>query len=92
MKLLITFLILTTTIFFSVMTLSYMNKIISIKNFKKKDFENSMKTINEVEGILALPLDSFLNEATVKKTVSEEMFDLFIFEYEEFDYIYYVEK
>ena len=89
MKLVISFIMLMLILFFSVMTVETVNKIVMIRRKSETEYQKAVEVINQVERIQSLTLDSFLREISPKRVYTSSDATIYIFEVngKEFTYI-----
>lgn len=92
MKLNLNILILLIIFFLSGLSIKYTNNIVSNRLNKRNEIYNSLETINYIEGIQSLDLDSFLSSVLIKEKIITNNFYIYIYEYNGYDYIYLYNK
>jgi hypothetical protein len=78
------------TILFSILSYHYVVEIVKYRNLKNKEVYEALELINQVEEILSLPTQDFLNNYKIKSsipTISNEA-TVHIFEYQGYDFVY----
>ena len=73
---------------FSFLTLKYLNEILLFLDEKQNNIKNTTKIIEENERIQALDLDSFLSENLYNNTFKTDTATIFIYNIENYDFVY----
>ncbi|MDN5346165.1 MAG: hypothetical protein PWQ73_669 [Petrotoga sp.] len=90
MKVVLTFVIMISTLVFSVLSYHYTYQILEYRNLKEKEITEAFELMNEVEEIFALTPQEFLNSYEIKQSISATTKEatIHVFEYKGYDFVY----
>jgi len=90
LKVILTFVIMIPTLFFSVLSYEYTYRILEYRNLKEKEITEAFELMNKVEEIFALTPQEFFNDYEIKQSISTTTKEatIHVFEYEGYDFVY----
>lgn len=88
MKLILNFVSFLIIALFSLLTLKNVNVIQKFENEKRNNIKKATQIIEENERIQGLTLDSFLNEISIKKIYYTNSATIYVYQIEEYDFVY----